>query len=95
MSVTLAAPAAEEQRYWWHRVAETAPTLSGTERALVARFLANPRMTSDCLLILADALDEAARVAGVEGRDQLGAELLRLADLPRDQARVLQVLGRS
>lgn len=87
-------PQAAQTRYWWQRVSEAAPALAAAERALVTRMLTNPKITADGLLILADALDEAARVAQLEGRGVLAEQLLRLADVPRCQAPILAGLGR-
>ena len=49
------------------RLLALAPYAPGLLRGLVARVLANPRVGTDTLLILADALAEAAEEAAFDG----------------------------
>ena len=50
---------------------------------MLARVLADPHAEPDGLLILADALEEAARACGTCGQFSLHRDLRALADLPR------------
>lgn len=68
-----------------------APAVPFWAIGLIGRTLANPLATPDALLVLADALAEAARLAPIEGAPAIGRQLRRLADIPRRLAPLLEV----
>lgn len=73
-------------RAWYARAArQMAPGAPGWFLGGVIQFLLNPHASSDALLALADALEEAAHLADMAG-DPVARELRELADLPRQLA---------
>jgi hypothetical protein len=72
---------------WRARAIAVAPLAPLWLHAAVGAMLADPRASSDAMLALADALEEAARTANLYGRPTaIARELRLLADLPRQQA---------
>ncbi|WP_428485984.1 hypothetical protein [Rhodopila sp.] len=68
---------------WLAVAARIAPAVPGWLRAGVAALLCDPAADSDALLLLADALEEAAGVAEACGERVLCLQLRALAGLPR------------
>ena len=61
----------------------TAPTAPLCLVRTVVAFMEAPNVTSDALLSLADAMDEAAQTAAFAGETALATDLRKLAGLPR------------
>jgi hypothetical protein len=74
-----------QRGFWWHRARITAPLAPCWFSASVARLLAS-ELNADGLLIVADAIAEAAHSADIEGQPTLAAQLRELAELPRTLA---------
>ncbi len=72
-----------EHDAWFRAASDAAPSVPAWCRTMVARLLADRQAGSDALLLLADALTEAANFAGIEGQIALAIELERLSDIPR------------
>lgn len=68
---------------WFREASKVAPNVPAWCRVMAARLLADKQASSDALLLLADALTEAANFAGIEGQIALATELDRLSDIPR------------
>lgn len=68
---------------WYKRVRITVPDAPSWFMVAISRVLASPAMSSDALLILADALYEGAGTASQTGSPLLAAQLRELAELPR------------
>ncbi len=71
---------------WRIRVDHAGPMTPVWLRTFLAGALANPALDADLLLMLADALDEAARECQRLGWKSMQRDLRLLADLPRSQA---------
>jgi plasmid stabilization system protein ParE len=84
MSQTVPEPDGPPGRDEWLALAvRAAPRAPSSLLICVSALLANPEASSDLLLLLADALEEAAKAAALSGRARLPQELRALADLPR------------
>ena len=71
---------------WLTKALSVAPTVPAWLAAGVAKVLADPKVSSDGLLALADALAEAGEVAAIERCGVEPRHLDRLADLCRRHA---------
>ena len=71
--------------HWWNRVRTAAPLAPSWFSVTATRVLMAPGVSSDALLIFAEALDEAADIAILSDGD-LASQLRQLADLPRQLA---------
>nr|WP_294550074.1 hypothetical protein [uncultured Rhodopila sp.] len=71
---------------WLRRALSAAPRMPAALLDFLSAALADPKATSDSLLWMADALEEAAASAKAAGRAVMTAELKALADLPRQLA---------
>lgn len=70
---------------WWSTVRRTAPLAPPWLSTLITEILVSD-LASDGLLIVAEALDDAALAAGVDGKVSLAMQLQDLANLPRELA---------
>jgi len=68
---------------WRARAMAAAPEAPYWLTTAVAAFLADERADSDAMLLLADALEDAARAAGAFGEAASARALHQLADVPR------------
>ena len=69
---------------WWLLVRAAAPAVPAWLLGMITAVLAHePPLTPDALLILAEALDEAAEVLAADGHLTLSAQLGQLAAMPR------------
>lgn len=78
----------QEHARWWSLVRDAAPSTPTWFAIALARILCAREMSSDALLILADAIEECARTASFDAGAPPGLpeQLRKLAELPRDLA---------
>lgn len=75
-----------DRNSWFRRVLNVAPRLPAPMVSFLAVALTDPGASSDSLLWIADALEQAATDSRINGRPHQADELHAVADLPRQLA---------
>lgn len=70
----------------WKTARSAAPDAPDSLLCIIVRTLMNPRASTDTLLVLADALTDAADLESHAGSHVVASQLRRLAGIPRELA---------